>query len=64
MTRRDYVKFAEVIRVGEYRVKHGGADVLMDVVRYFKEEIADIFASANPRFDRERFYASCEPKKD
>ncbi len=29
-----------------------------------RDAFADLFQSFNPRFDRDRFYAACEPTKD
>ena len=58
MSKKDYVKFAEVIRVAKQRDYEIGAQVL----RFFEIEIADLFAADNPRFDRERFAKACEVK--
>ena len=61
MTRKDYVKFAEMLA----RVRLQAQDKHVEFnygINRMQVEIADIFASDNPRFDRERFYEACEPK--
>ena len=64
MTRKDYVKFAELLRVAKFRCKlaenyFGSPEALIE---FFELELADIFAVDNPNFDRKRFSKACEPK--
>lgn len=66
MTRKDYVKFAEMIRgrhdeiVEVWYVKH--SDIY---IRKYEElnamalQMSKIFAEDNPRFDRDRFIEAC-----
>lgn len=51
MTRKDYVKTAEILS--------DVSDVVDDVVLYaLAKDFADYFESDNERFDRERFYSA------
>lgn len=62
MTKKDYVKFAELFAILRAR----SADPFDDYNMAFKEvqtEVANIFERDNPRFNREWFYRACEPKK-
>jgi hypothetical protein len=59
MTRKDYVKFAEMLRQKRQLIEDSSSTLLDLTI-----SIADIFAQDNPKFDREKFYAACEPKKD
>lgn len=55
MTRKDYVKLAEAIRECARAVEaHPGCSPEMVLVRV-ADEIGDVLAADNPRFDRERF---------
>lgn len=56
MTKRDYVKFAKMIR--EERIAAKFALILR-----FQELIANILECDNKRFNRQRFYRACEPKE-
>ena len=59
MTRKDYVKFAEMLS----RLDPGTAKI--DAANQHDKltiAIAAIFANDNPRFDENRFYKACEPK--
>jgi len=59
MSRKDYVKFAEMLSKNYPSVDNGGEAYQHERLQ---KEIADIFAGDNPRFDRQRFYSACEPK--
>lgn len=53
MTKKNYVQIAAILsEAGQYG----------DPVDYITAELCDVFAQDNPRFDRERFIAACEPK--
>tara|TARA_R100000329_G_scaffold130940_1_gene110106 strand:+ start:448 stop:690 length:243 start_codon:yes stop_codon:yes gene_type:complete len=66
MTRKDYIKFADMIRarhdeiVEVWFVKYSKT-----YIRKYEEldamarEMANIFAEDNPRFDRDRFIKAC-----
>jgi len=54
MSRKDYVKFAEMLRTIPLE---GPALCFWKDVR---DRIADIFAADNPNFDRERFEKACQ----
>jgi len=60
MTKKDYVKFAEMIRVD----RNTFARSELGSLAFIQEQIADIFAHDNSKFDRQRFYDACEPKKN
>jgi hypothetical protein len=62
MTKKDYIKFAAVLA----DQKPDAADLQSDAYQAQRDQwmqtteaIADIFASENGRFDRERFYRAC-----
>ena len=60
MTRKDYVKIAEVLRsANETHGKHGHWHVVHEI----EQKLANVLAEDNPRFDRERFYKACEPQE-
>ncbi len=61
MTRKDYEKFAEMVELAGERFDTAPES---DVVRYFTNRIADIFAADNPCFNRERFHKACEVKRE
>ena len=51
MTRKDYVKTAEILS--------DVADVVDDVVLYaIAKDFADYFSQDNPRFNRDKFYSA------
>ena len=54
MTRKDYVKFAAMLKLE--RETYGNIVELGLII----DSIADIFAADNPRFDRERFAKACK----
>lgn len=60
MTKKDYVKFAQVIR----REREIDGEDALTATKFWQSTIANIFAQDNPKFNREKFYAACEPKKD
>lgn len=57
--RRHYVLLAEAIK----RVRTLGPhhDTPAEALRDAQEAVADLLAADNPKFDRERFAAACEP---
>jgi hypothetical protein len=67
MTRKDYVKFAELVRVAKHRYNPAGTkldDACLHVVDFFETEMADLFARDNARFDRQRFAIACKREAD
>lgn len=56
MTRRDYVKFADLL-AGELALANTAGDyVSARQIRMIAYGMADICAQDNPNFDRQRFY--------
>lgn len=72
MTRKDYVKMAEIVRVANGRYGSGQIDGVGEpytdmpdgdtIIKFFVSELVDLFAADNPRFDRNRFAKACEVK--
>ena len=56
MTRKDYTKFAEIIRKGKLAFASKGH---WHAVDFFEKSITELLAADNPQFDRERFSAAC-----
>jgi len=54
MTKADYVKLAEALRLGNSITDDYGVDD-----RTFPNAVADALADDNPLFDRERFLTAC-----
>lgn len=61
MTRKDYEKVAEIVRVAKTRYNSNtiGID---GPVKFFETGFTDMFAADNPQFDREKFIKACEVK--
>jgi hypothetical protein len=59
MTRKDYIALAGAIRETRELVL---SPVAVSAVESVTQKIADALAADNGRFDRERFYAACEPR--
>ncbi len=66
MTRKDYVKFAEMFASLDDGQQTSvtvsgtiGREGMLDLIVF---RTADILASDNPRFDRDQFFAACESK--
>lgn len=57
MTKRDYIKFAEMIRI---ELKSREPEISWPTRVVITRLVADIFANDNPRFNREKFYKACE----
>lgn len=54
MSRKDYVPMAALIK------SHAaGSPIAFAVLINYAEDLADLLASDNPRFDRARFLAAC-----
>jgi uncharacterized alpha-E superfamily protein len=53
MTRKDYVAFAEAIRVLRWQLSREEWELVRNAA-------ADVFAGDNARFDRLRFHSACE----
>jgi hypothetical protein len=62
MTKRDYIKFAEMLREQYERANGSGEQYPEQTIARVQDSIADLFAADNPRFDRERFAKACEVK--
>ena len=58
MTRKDYVKFSELIR--RAKLRETLPEEFPPVMEFIEAEISNIFAEDNPRFDAERFARACE----
>jgi len=56
MTKKDYVKFAEMLRTIPLEGLEGPA---LCYWSHVVEGVADIFAADNPNFDRVRFVRAC-----
>ena len=52
MTKKDYVAIAAILREAP---QYG------DPVDYIIAELCDVLKADNPRFERERFIAACQP---
>ncbi len=68
MTRRDYIKFADLIAsekalLGSH-TNNVDTPTKLAMLHNIKLSIADIFANDNPRFNRQKFYRACEPKEE
>lgn len=61
--RKDYVKFATMLRELERMRRPGQISIPFDTLELVKRFTADIFANDSARFDREKFYRACEPKE-
>lgn len=66
MSKKHYVQFAEMLKKYETRIKYtnnyvnGNADDELNyLLNDIKHDIADIFQSDNPNFDRNRFLTAC-----
>ncbi len=65
MTRKDYIKIANVLneelqrRIGEMNGNEESARLSMCNLWM---DMAEIFKADNPRFDNQRFYAACGDK--
>ncbi len=66
MTRKDYVKLAEIVRVAKTRQQRHEDMNPVEAIKFFETELADLCARDNPRFDRRRFELACamEGKKN
>lgn len=58
MTRKDYIAVSNIISA-EKSVNRDNPDVLLTLINV-THSLADVMASDNPNFDRERFYAACK----
>jgi hypothetical protein len=63
MTRKEYVKFANLLN--DFRVNNQDRCNLdmRDVCDWFESNIAQVFAEDNTRFDRQRFYEACRKEE-
>lgn len=59
MTRKDYVKFAEVFRVARNNVTHPKQD---DAINALLDDFCTVLQADNSHFDQEKFEAACTPK--
>lgn len=59
MTKKHFEAFAALL-AGELAIARSQrSQKTIDAVKNIIRSTGDIFAQANPRFDRERFYAAC-----
>ena len=67
MTRKDFIAIAAVIRRHrKANLEMGDPGSLLYLLATDKKlsiDLADVLAKSNPRFDRERFLAACDPEK-
>lgn len=56
-SKKDHVKFAEIIRKGKVAFASKGH---WHAVDFFEKSITELLAADNPRFDREQFAAACK----
>ncbi len=66
MTRKDYVALAEALhsaQVSSETITFKGHDWAQAVWEDCRDQIADVLAADNPRFDRERFVRACQGDK-
>ncbi len=54
MTKKDYIKFANVLKFYVVTMK------LSDSIRMIANDLCDIFIEDNPRFDKDKFLEACE----
>ena len=64
MSKKDYVKFAKLFAGELALARVSGVKDRIEQVQVIILSTADILAQDNSRFDRQRFYAACEPKKN
>ena len=59
MTKKDYVKFAEMLKDVRSNAHHeqSTTDVIINTIAF---DICYILAADNPNFDRSRFLSACE----
>jgi hypothetical protein len=61
MTRKDYIKFAEVIKTAKAHIKAHECNIPSDeIVEKVAVDLAYVFKQDNPKFDMERFFKACE----
>lgn len=61
MTRKDYIKIADIVRHGKQQFASHGH---WHAVRFFEVALTEMLAQDNPRFDRARFAQACQPKEE
>lgn len=64
MTKKDYEKIAKAFarRVSESKAHYGDEPIRLHAItqiEYLAEDMADMLAEDNHRFDRDRFLAAC-----
>lgn len=60
MSKQDYEKFAAMFAGEMSLARHMRNNAAVLQVRHIIASTADIFAQANPRFDREKFYQASD----
>ena len=55
MTRKDYIKFAEVFRHWHQTLKENPDIYANEMLKALEEDVADIFLQDNERFDYKKF---------
>jgi hypothetical protein len=68
MSRKDYIKFAEAIKLAKNEPVlmlpgQSPVDKVQESLRGLTVMFANIFATDNPNFDKERFYKACEKEQ-
>jgi len=64
MNKKDYMKFAALFAGELAMARASRVKARIEQVQVIILSTADIFAYDNERFERQSFYAACEPKKD
>lgn len=52
MSRKDYERMAQALRISQ-------KEASIDVLRTIADELAIVFKSDNPRFDKDKFMVAC-----
>jgi hypothetical protein len=60
MTKKDYIRAAEIVRV--FRNYHGPGDMSEGIAVHIEDALVDLFAPDNRRFDVDRFREACKIK--
>lgn len=62
MTRKDYVKIAQVFKSYIEIAEDGDRDVDVETVKFLASDMAYMLKRDNAAFDREKFLSACEVK--
>ena len=62
MTRKDYVKIADVLASHMQISDHFHSETYAEVVEFIAKDLAHMLKYYNPRFNRDKFLAACGVK--